>query len=166
MPPSDPCERYAAYVKTAGGLTPSDTTGVVASSFDYREWLTLEQTFAGIYETNVKRLADADPQAAIPWVELMDEELKARANDLPPWWTFVPATGKDTIAKAKDLVVDWSCSLAELEDAMVAAGVTPLIPFKSQKPPETPLEKAVETAGDLGKGLLLLAALWFLGRSR
>ncbi len=166
MPP-DPCERYSAHVKTAGGLTPEDPTGIIASSFDYREWLTLEERFFNIFETNLKRLQDANPQAAMGFGE-RTQELVDEREDLLPWWLFVPMTGGQTIQRAVDLTIAWSCELQELEDVMVDQGLEPVIPFKAHAPPETLGEQIGEAVETVGGGLFILAALAIIfgGRGR
>jgi len=159
---ADACSRYLPFVKTTGGLTPDDPIGLFASSFDYREWLTLDEQLLGIFESNVDKLQNE--AGATEWPAVW-EGFKERFDKLAPWWLFVPAIGSSTVGKAKDLAVDIACKLGELEDDMRRLEVEPSIPFRGLEPPTTTGEKVVETVGDIGKAVAAGFILWlFLGR--
>ncbi len=96
------------------------------------------------------------------------QELVDEREDLLPWWLFVPMTGGQTIQRAVDLTIAWSCELQELEDVMVDQGLEPVIPFKAHAPPETLGEQIGEAVETVGGGLFILAALAIIfgGRGR
>lgn len=159
MPPACPSTAYYKLLRTAGGLTPEDPTGLVASEFDFADWDGLVVGLIARMERAWKVYGDLLPQDRwAQWNEMLPEvdALRTRYQDLRVPWPFIgggsPVFETDDITKMRDLAVDTACTWERIDARIVELGGNALVP-EIAKQPLSLLEKIA--IGGLGVGVVL-----------
>lgn len=159
-----PCERYSAHVVTPSGMTAKDPMGVLSTVYDYQEWRNLAWSMLEILSGLIDRHQAVLGASSWPEAYL---SLAADWEALPTVYDVfgIPAapgaTDSDTIAM-KNLAVQATCNIGEVEQELVDAGETaPPNPLRSQEPVEpstfgSMAEDIAETVSSTGKTLALV----------
>lgn len=130
-----PSPEYLEYVRTSGGLVPTDPTGFVASEFDYADWYSLIQSKLLVnMEWQWARFGDVSKAPHDEWNVLVPEvnTIRQEANDLVKPWDFTSITSaNEQVTQAVELAIRIACLWEQIAHATKAAG------GKTRKPPET-----------------------------
>lgn len=114
-----PNPEYEKYIRTTGGLTLEEPTGLIATGFDYGEWYALAGKMRYRMEQDWRQVLEgAEKSGASDWAvrikPLQDEvqAIRTRHNNLlEPWdfWDFtqIGTQISDITAVVHDLVCTW-----------------------------------------------------------